>query len=278
MGKEINVVSNGLGKMGTAGLEKLLTEDGIKVIGGLDPNPSVYARKLLSDHGAEIIRDFSHLDAITAKLENRILVDFSTPKACYEIIKHIAEVGNWKAVIGTTPLKEYEKDIFDLSKNIPITPASNFSPEVNKFFKQMEYVSKLSNPESSVSIHEIHRVEKASTAGTAITMAKILSQGMNKTGYILLRENKAFDSKGTPIAMPEMKPDILKDYIQVSCERFGDEPGTHIVRIGNENDFIEYKVRATRASYAGGLAQAVHYIGGVETSGLHSYSKDVLGL
>ncbi|MDI6806920.1 MAG: dihydrodipicolinate reductase C-terminal domain-containing protein [Candidatus Aenigmarchaeota archaeon] len=270
------VVQNGLGKMGTAALRRLL-DSGIEVVGVADPHPSIEDGYKLARSSKIPVKD----DITQISIEpGTILVDFSSPDACLNAARYVAKEGG-KLVIGTTPLpKEYETEILSLGNNSVVILSPIFSLEANRFFKQLEYVGKTSDKDAWVSIHERHRAEKLTTSGTAAKMARILCETMNKDGYILLREGKAYNPIGNEMEMPKLKelpPNTLKKYIQVSCERFGDEPGLHVVRIGDEIDYSEYSVRATRNSNAKGVEMAVCYASTKE-KGVYDFSKDVLGL
>ncbi len=280
---KIGVIFNGLGKMGTAALKGLLYEDNIVLAGAFDPKPTEEAQQLCDKHGfvvAPSIKEYYYLtELVTDRLrpEKLVLVDFSTPAAAREAALYCAD-RECKIVIGTTPLpKDVEENIRALSEKTAVMIAPNYSPDVNRFMKIMESVGSLSDKDAFVSIYEVHRAEKPTTSGTAIDIAKTFCRTMGKVGYIRLREGKAYDASGSEVAMPEMKPDVLRDYIQISAVRFADEPGTHVVRIGNENDYTEYAVRATRASYAKGLVMAVRTAAKAE-KGLLDFKKDILKL
>ena len=256
----IKVVQNGIGKMGTAVLKRLLNEEDIEVIAIIDPNPSITEGvELAREYGIRIEDSIDRLrieDSITSS-EN-VFVDFSSPEGFKTACSYAAERGI-NIISGTTPVpKEYEEVVREsiIESGVRGVLAPNFSPEVNKFFKQMKYVGQTTDPKASVSIHEIHRYEKMKTAGTAKTIAETLCQTMRKKGYILLREGKAFNPLGSEIAMPKK---FSEDWVQVSCERFADEPGTHIVRTGTERDYIEYRVRATRDSTTYGAVKAIRF-------------------
>lgn len=268
------VLQNGLGKMGTAALRRFL-DSGIEVVGIVDPHPSIEdGYKLAKSIGIPVKDDITQIN-----LEpGTILVDFSNPSACRNASLYVTD-NKGKLVIGTTPLpSELEKELYGLANRTAVMIAPNYSPEFNLFLKEMENVALTITPEDSVSIYERHRLEKVTTSGSAITIAKIFCRSGVKKGYILLTEGKAFNSNGEEIEMPNRKEaNLMREYVLISYERFGDEPGLHIVRIGNENDYRIWEVRATRTSYAKGVEMAVRYIDRVE-EGLVNFAKDVLKL
>lgn len=183
------VVQNGLGKMGTAVLRRFL-DSGIEVVGIADPHPSIEeGYKLAKSSGIPVKDDITqiHIDSGT------ILVNFSNLTACRNASLYVANNGG-KLVIGTTPLpSEIEKELYGLVDRTTVVIAPNYSPEFNKFLKEMESVALTIASEDSVNVYETHRLEKATTSGSAITIAKIFCRIGGKKGYILFMEGKAFD-------------------------------------------------------------------------------------
>jgi dihydrodipicolinate reductase len=255
------VVLNGFGKMGKAVDAALKAHPDISILGVADP----------AIDGATPLVGYPVLD-------NDILVDFSTPEACAVACEFFRNK-HGKAVIGTTPLGAYGDRIRECAVDMPIVMAANFSPDVNLFVRDVAYVASTATTEDSISIHEIHRAEKTKTSGTAIELAKVAANCAGKDGYVLLREGTAFDINGKPVGMPKLNdPKSAIGYVQVSCERFGDEQGTHIVRIGNADTYRELKVKATRPSYGEGVCRSVLWLAEQREPGLYSFGEHVLGL
>ena len=278
----INVLMNGVGKMGTAVAKRLLQEDDINIISVIDPNPS-------TEEGLMLRRKDDYVKAITDLEIERlfkvystgyfVMTDFSNKDACLKACLTAAKHGI-NIVSGTTPIsKDYEERISKAIAEYSVSGirCPNFSVDVNKFLKEMEAVGKYIDPLEHIAVYEMHRLEKLSTSGTAGLIARILCQHAHRPGYILLREGKAFNAEGQQIDMPELKKDVLSSYIQVSAIRFADEPGTHIVQIGDENNYRRHMVRATRASYVEGAYRAVRFLSKVERSKQYSFPLDVLG-
>lgn len=275
----IRIIQNGLGKMGSAAYKRFKTSSDIEVVAIADPAARYYDINFGETAVFDDIIDY-RVTEMSNEMEREpgyVLVDFSTPDAALTAARYVAERGG-KIVIGTTPLpKEVEEQIAALGDHTAVMMASNYSPDVHRFFYMMKRFCDFSDPDECVSVYERHRAEKPSVSGTAKDIAKILGQGMRKAGYIVRGKDEAYDCDGNKVGMPAMKPDELRRYVQVSYERFADEPGLHVVRIGDENDYMRFEVRATRASYAAGVEKAVRYIDTVD-KGLHDFSRDVLGM
>ena len=199
-------------------------------------------------------------------------------------------------VSGSTPLStDTEKITTDIAKknNIYVVRAPNFSINVNRFFYDMEHIADPS-PNDDISINEIHRQEKASTSGTAGEIAKTLCQRFGRTGYMTFLPTRCLYSPSGEIVIDEdrMTPDRLKDalknpaVIKISSERFADEPGMHIVRIGNQDNYREWKVRATRKDYGEGVVSSIRAFLGFtapkacdfKAPGVYDFKSEVLGL
>lgn len=261
----INVLMNGIGKMGTAVAKRLLQDKDVIIVDIIDPNPSTEeGRKLQEAHGRGGFME----DLMVKKLFSlvpegfKVMVDFSNANVCLNACLTAARC-RVNIVSGTTSIpKNYEDQISKAIAEYGVSGirCSNFSVDVNKFLKEMEIVARHIDPSEQIVIYEIHRLEKISTSGTAGLIARILCEGADRPGYILLREGKAFDRTGSQIEMPETKKDILSRYIQVSSIRFADEPGTHVVQIGGEKNYRMYRVRSTRSSYAEGAYRAVKFL------------------
>ncbi len=70
----------------------------------------------------------------------------------------------------------------------------------------------------------------------------------------------------------------LQSYIKISAVRFADEPGTHTVMIGDENNHRQYSVRATRHSLAEGVRKSLKFLIDISEPGLYTFKEDVLKL
>lgn len=282
-----NVVMNGMGKMGTAVAEKLLQDENIQIIDVIDPNPSTERGKEIQKYynlGGELRflkENFENMAKKSTEKFFNVLVDFTNEKASKNACLTAAKNGI-NIVSGTTPMaRNIEDEISAAIKDNEVygIRCPNFSVGVQYFLHDMRAMK--IDPSDDISVHEIHRVEKKSTSGTAREIAKILCPKAGKIGYILTTEGKVFDKDNNEIAMPEWKKDVLINYVKVSQQRFGDEPGTHIVTVGNEKDFRQYKVRATRESLAEGAYRSVKFLADAAEKGLQpaQYTiEQVLGL
>lgn len=274
MSERIKVVQNGLGKMGSAALKRLLN-GGIEMVGIADPDPSIEVGHKLARLNGITVRD--GITEICLE-PGAILVDFSDPAACRNAALYVANCKG-KVLTGTTPLpSDIESELRGLADQTAVMVVPDFSPEINKFLKEMEDVALTITPEDYVNIYERHRSGKVVTSRIAISVATTFCTMAGKRGYILFLEGKAFAPDGHEIEMPDRTDaDLIREYVLVSCERFGAEPGLHTVRIGNENDYRSWQVRATLGSYATGVEMAVRFVHAIE-KGLLSFTRDVLKL
>jgi len=283
----INVLMNGLGKMGTAVAKRLLQDDEIKILGFIDPKPSTEEGKKLQNRFATTI-DITTKNIKSLSLKKLfksysgfpIIVDFSNTSACLTACLYSAENGI-NILSGTTPIpQDYEDQIKDAISKYKIKGirCPNFSPDVNKFLNELVPIAQNIDPSEDIAIHEIHRLEKASTSGTAALMAKIICKHAGRPGYKLLMEGKAYNAEGIEIPMPEQKKDVLKKYIRISAERFADEPGMHTVTIGDEHNHRIHTVRATRESYAEGAYRGIKFLSEAKEPRQYSFPEDVLKL
>lgn len=264
----INVAFNGMGKMGTAVAELLLKDKDVSLVDVIDPNPSTERGKEIQQDGRmgglEFLRKSFDLNVEQSGLVEsknfNVLVDFSNPEACLKACLTAAK-NKINIVSGTVPVaKSIEEKIRDAvyENNIYGIRCPNFSVGVQYFLHDIK--SMAIDPSEDISVHEIHRMEKKSTSGTAGLIARELCTKAEKTGYILTTEGKAFDKDNNEIEMPEWKKELLRNYVKVSQQRFGDEPGTHIVKVGDEENYRQYEVRATRSSLADGAFRSVKYL------------------
>ena len=139
--------------------------------------------------------------------------------------------------------------------------ASNFSVGVNITFELNKQLAKIMNQFKTYDVRmtEIHHTQKIdSPSGTAITLAEEIIENI--------------DSKNTWINNSKAK----KNEIEITSERTGNVPGTHIVEYFNDIDTITLKHEAhNRKGFALGAVLAAEFI--ANKTGLYNMS-DLLNI
>ena len=149
----------------------------------------------------------------TAKYEENVCIDFTTPEAFKENYKYICD--NFKAaVVGTTGWLDIKDDVLSYfkEKNKTLIYATNFSIGVNIFFKLTELSSKLINGITNYDpyILELHHKQKLDApSGTAKTIEKIVEDVFEKrveaesirSGYIKGIHEVGFESEEDGITL-----------------------------------------------------------------------------
>ena len=198
---------------------------------------------------AQVFDEFRLVDA-DALGDVDICIDFSTPDAV---------VGNIRAairakkdiVVGTTGWNQHLPEFRDTVKDMGLLYSSNFSLGMNYFFRMVKRAAELMNHAENYdpSIHEIHHRQKMdSPSGTALTLARILIDGIDRKTEIL-----------TAPPAGAIKPGML----HVSSTRVGTVAGTHTVSFDSSEDLIELThVAKTRRGFAMGALAAARWLHG----------------
>lgn len=287
---KINILLNGLGKMNCTNVaiiqrDKSISEDA-KFVAAVDPQPN-YSNLLIENtetslmtSGMILKKSIDELDLDGAFPEDvpKYVLDFSSESGCVEGVTKALEHG-FNVISGTTPISKKSDDLIKhriIEAGVKGIRCDNFSSHVTKFLHNMHHIAQTIDTEEDMAIVESHRMEKPTTSGTAQLIARTLCQFTSKTGYILLNERKTFDGSGEEIETPS--GESMQSYIKISAVRFADEPGTHTVIFGDENDYRKYSVRATRHSLAEGVYRSLKFLIDTGESGLYTFKEDVLKL
>jgi|TARA_B100001093_G_scaffold487170_1_gene523193 4-hydroxy-tetrahydrodipicolinate reductase len=178
-----------------------------------------------------------------------IIVDFTTPKCTFEILK-IATKLKKRVVIGTTGFtKNEENKIISFSKKIPILKAGNMSLGINLLMYLTEITSKALGEKYSSKIFEVHHKHKKDyPSGTALMLGKGIANGKNKNFYKLIGK-KYLNKKIFPFGKK----------INFNSIRKGEIIGEHAVMFSNGKNIIKLNHEAfDRALYSeGALAAAI---------------------
>ncbi len=250
----IHVILNGiLGRMGTEITKSFLNQKDIKLIGGVDKTEKMVGDGIpVSKSPDEILPDAD------------LSIDFSLPEGTVEIAQSCLKFKK-PLVTGTTGLSEkQQKAIINLSKEVPVVQASNFSIGINLMNQLIRTAAKILRGAVDAEIVETHhRHKKDAPSGTALMLGRNLAEvlevdeesfRLGRSGGNLTRENEiAFHSL-----------------------RGGSVIGEHQVHFLCENENINITHQAlSRAVFVDGVLKAVKWISS-QPAGLYDM-KDVLG-
>jgi len=179
-----------------------------------------------------------------------ICIEFSTPDAVLQNIRAAIEARR-DIIVGTTGWAQHLPEIKNAVTESGLLHSSNFSLGMNVFFRVVKHSAELMNRRTEYDpyVQEIHHREKVdSPSGTALTLARILVEGIDRKKQIL----------GKP---PEGK--ISPDMLHVSSTRAGLFSGTHTVGFDSEADLIELRhVAKSRRGFALGALTAARWLRG----------------
>ncbi len=246
------------GRMGEEIL-RLSPDAGVEVVGGTHTG----ARKpeLAARLGIPV-------DTELAKALERgpeVVIDFSSPEACVEAARLCAERGV-AFVSGTTGLDETQQAALrEASARIPLLHAPNMSVGIQLLLRLVEEAARTLGEGFDTEILEIHhRHKKDAPSGTAIRLAEVLAQTLERD----LSQEARYGREGQVGARSPSE-------IGVMALRGGDVVGDHTVYFLGEGERIELTHRASsRSAFASGALRAAKWIVG-RPAGLYAM-KDVL--
>lgn len=259
--EKIRIVQSGLGKMGTVIFSEIKKQPDMEIIGVIDPS---------------IKGEYQGVKIYTNVLKADILVDFSSPEGAVKNVTAAIKQG-MNIICGTTKItqddiEKMKKEALDNKVKYCFCP--NFSTEVNYWFNDIEKVANTMKGKDGY-IFEIHHTGKADMpSGTALKAAEILAKSLGKKGYRVIPLRKAFTLDGNEIEFTDKRKE---DFIDVSCVRFAGEQGEHIAVIGDEENFIELRVKTNRKSYANGVIKTIRFLSRAKP-GLYDFTKDILSI
>jgi 4-hydroxy-tetrahydrodipicolinate reductase len=207
---------------------------------------------LAREQGDVIIRVFDSQNAVRADAlgDIDVCMEFSTPEAVVSNIRAAIEAER-DIVVGTTGWFEHLPELRKAVKESGLLYSANFSLGMNYFFRIVKCAGELMNRAGDYDpyVHEIHHRQKVdSPSGTALTLARILLDRIDRKKEILSRSP---DGK--------VGPDVL----HVTSTRAGAGAGTHTIGFDSEADFIELKhVAKTRRGFALGALTAARWLRG----------------
>jgi len=196
-----------------------------------------------------------------------VVIDFTHTSSTLDHLK-IASSKQKAMVIGTTGFtKEQLGEVWTLTRNIPCVMASNMSLGVNLLLKILQDVAKALGDDYDIEIIEAHhRMKKDAPSGTAIKMAQVIADALNRK----LDEVAVYARKG-------MIGERTKKEIGIQTVRAGDIVGEHTVIFGGLGERIEITHKASsRDTFARGALKAALWVHN-KPAGLYDM-QDVLGL
>lgn len=262
------IVTGAAGRMGSRIIALAKEYGGLRLAGALE-------RKGHEAIGKDIgqITGIGELGVkLTEKLEDVIaasdvIIDFTSTAATLQNVK-LAAGKNKKMVIGTTGFSKDElKEIASCAKKSPIVLAPNMSVGVNLLLKVLKDVANTLGDDYDIEIIEAHhRLKKDAPSGTAMKMAQVISDAVNRN----LDEVAVYARKG-------LIGERTKKEIGIQTIRAGDIVGEHTVIFGGLGERLELTHKASsRDTFARGALKAALWLHD-KPAGLYDM-QDVLGL
>ena len=118
-----------------------------------------------------------------------ICIEFSTPDAVLQNIRAAIEARR-DIIVGTTGWAQHLPEIKNAVTESGLLHSSNFSLGMNIFFRVVKRSAELMNRRTEYDpyVHEIHHREKVdSPSGTALSLARILVDGIDRKKQILAK-------------------------------------------------------------------------------------------
>ena len=180
-----------------------------------------------------------------------VIIDFTTPKCTFEVLKIAAKL-KIRLVIGTTGFTKKEEDLIKkFSKKIPILKAGNMSLGINLLMYLTEITSaSLGNNYLSKVFEVHHKHKKDHPSGTALMLGKGIAIGKNKDFYKMMGK-KYLNKKKFPYG----------NKINFNSIRKGEIIGEHEVTFSSGKEIITLNHEAfDRALYSEGALTAAKWL------------------
>ena len=180
-----------------------------------------------------------------------VVIDFSAPEAT---LAHLRAVAQQKRamVIGTTGFNAVQlEELNSLARQVPCVCSPNMSVGVNLIYKVIGEMARTLGEEYDIEVIEAHhRLKKDAPSGTALKIAEVLAQAVNRD----LDQVGVYARKGL---VGERK----KQEIGIQTIRAGDIVGDHTVLFGGMGERIEVTHRASnRDTFARGALRAARWV------------------
>ena len=180
-----------------------------------------------------------------------VVIDFSAPEAT---LAHLRAVAQQKRamVIGTTGFNAVQlEELKSLARQVPCVCSPNMSVGVNLIYKVIGEMARTLGEEYDIEVIEAHhRLKKDAPSGTALKIAEVLAQAVNRD----LDQVGVYARKGL---VGERK----KQEIGIQTIRAGDIVGDHTILFGGMGERIEVTHRASsRDTFARGALRAASWV------------------
>jgi len=180
-----------------------------------------------------------------------VVIDFSAPEAT---LAHLRAVAQQKRamVIGTTGFNAVQlEELKSLARQVPCVCSPNMSVGVNLIYKVIGEMARTLGEEYDIEVIEAHhRLKKDAPSGTALKIAEVLAQAVNRD----LDQVGVYARKGL---VGERK----KQEIGIQTIRAGDIVGDHTVLFGGMGERIVVTHRASnRDTFARGALRAARWV------------------
>jgi len=261
-------VTGACGRMGMAVIRALSRAEGIELAGATEQqgHPGIGSDVAeLPGAGKFRVTVVESLALITPQPD--VIIDFTAPESSLAHMEWAASRLT-AAVIGTTGFSPVQSaHIRELARVVPCVCSPNMSVGVNIMFTLIERVARMLQDRYDMEIIESHhRLKKDAPSGTAVKMANILADAMN-------RDLESVAVHGRKGLIGERR----RDEIGIQVVRAGDIVGDHTVLFAGEGERLEITHRAhSRDTFAAGAVRAAKWVAG-QPPGLYDM-LDVLGL
>ena len=179
-----------------------------------------------------------------------VLIDFTLPVNLIVNLKKCVE-SNIAIVIGGTSFSDQQQNkINEAATIIPIIQATNMSLGITITNSILSQVTKLIGNQAGITITETHHINKKdSPSGTAITMANVIAESLNKK------------NKDCITVEPSDTDTLNHGNIHVKSFREGNEMGIHKVEFKLQDETITISHNSqNRQIYAKGAVRAAKWL------------------
>jgi 4-hydroxy-tetrahydrodipicolinate reductase len=261
-------ITGAAGKMGRTLIQMISDMPGLEITAAIEKEGSSFvgvdAGELagISKLGITVTDDLSSVcDAFD------VLIDFTIASATLNNIDICAAAGR-RMVIGTTGLSDDDKQhLKELTADMAVVFATNFSVGVNATFKLIEVAAEIFGDSVDIEIIEAHHRHKVDApSGTALTMGELVSETLGRK----LDDVATHGREGHTGARN-------RETIGFHSIRAGDIVGEHTVIFAGAGERVEITHRAhSRDNFAQGAVRAASWVMD-KSSGLFDM-RDVLDL
>lgn len=253
------------GRMGRALLDASAGHDGLAVTAAIEhaDSAAIGSDAGLLGVGGQGVTVTTQADAA----DFDVLVDFTLPAPSLAAIAACRERGQ-AVVTGTTGYSAAQSaELAELTRDIPIVQAPNFSIGVNLSLKLIEQAAKILGDSADIEVigaHHRHKVD--SPSGTALAMGRAAADALGRD----LEQCAVYGREGAH--GPRSREEI--GFVTIHA---GDIVGDHTVLFAADGERVEITHKASdRSIFANGALRAAAWLAG-RPAGLYSM-QDVLGL